>query len=223
MENIFSIILRALYLFFFNGGAILLFIILIFSTPFKKKEGDYFETLAEENKLTARKNIFIKRYLLVLIPSFIIFGLIFQDSKLQLSLFALPFTILLTTSETMVLLFSIQGIVIFTIATLICISKLSNKLKVLIYLVALFLLTLLGRVNFNYIWFNAIICLMYSLIEIKKGALFVDNNDCKLSNKQIIYRNAVKFLCLYVAIIPFIYYVKTKEILWDKLTDTRYI
>lgn len=223
-EDMFYTLFDITFSIFFNGGWIVLLIILRFSSMPQKDGSDYFEIAKEQTQLTHRKNQFFKRYLLFLFPSWGISCLILPNSQLGLFVLFLPFTMVLTTLATISLLFSIKGMLLFIIASLIVLSKISTNLKIISYSTILLLITIISPEHLYLICFNTINCIIHASIEIiQEKGLFLDKNECVLSNKQIILRNTVKFLCLYVAIIPLIYYMKTKDILWDKLTDIRYV
>lgn len=221
LDEIFYSIHDIVFSILLNGGWIVLLIILISSSALPKKGSDYFEIAKEQKKSTERKNRFLERYLLLLLPTWVILNFILPNSQFSYSIIlALPYMLLFTTLS----VFSLYGILLSIIASFLCISKISNKLKIVLYFSLVLLIIILIPSQRYYIYFNLILSLIHSAIEIlKEKELFLDENNCVLSNKQIILRNIIKFSCLYVSIIPLIYYIKTKEILWDKITNTHYV
>ncbi len=104
-------------------------------------------------------------------------------------------------------------------------SKRKSNMKfmmciIITFLYLIFVIEELGAIPFVTIlimlWINTI----YDIITRKNN--FTDTNGYVLNNLTIFKRNIVKFICLSCLPIVVVHYINTKEILWDKITDTQY-
>lgn len=227
IDEIFYNLLDMIYVIFFNGGWIILFVLFKFSSPLKS---DYFKIFKNRSKITERKNRFIKNYFILLLPSWfiinLIYGLLYDDFIIWgMSLFVLPFTIFIPSIILISFLLNLKGILVVVFTLIIFIfhnSNLAHETKSVVYItiIAIIYINTISLVFLYYI----LLALMFAIVEsYSDKKLFRDAQNNTLTFQKVIYRNFVKFICLYIALVPFIYYIIKKEILWDKITDTHYV
>lgn len=106
------------------------------------------------------------------------------------------------------------------------ISFIDKKIRIIILLVLYPFIALVCNYNDEIVGFLILqafgLTLYDFIIRQKIKNLVVKSNDIelKLNFIDILERNIVKVVCLSFVIVPLIYYLKTKEILWDKITNT---
>lgn len=130
------------------------------------------------------------------------------------------------TIDTVIIFFS-NAYLIFPLMICIMLSSIKSIVKIYIYLsitIYFYIISLKLAGALETIGIILLIMWLFSIYDIfGRKKQYVDIYNQKLSNISIVERNILKFFCISNLIVPIIYYFTTKHILWDDITNTRYV